>query len=204
VGKLITIVGNNASGKTTLTNAICQETGFTPWLESHEDRPFQPLFAKDVKRYALPNQIDYLLRRAEQEREIRAKAVTGVQDGGLDQDYYLYTHLFHHKGFLNEREFTLLQRTYQSLRAGLPAPDLIVWLHAQIPLLEERLRARARMIDLEQIVTLDDLPLLDSYLENWLTQMEPGRLLTLEVSTGKDLLPPLLSALSEKDFLAGL
>ena len=129
--------------------------------------------------------------------------VLGVQDGGLDQDYYLYTHLFHHKGFLDDREFNLCQRTYQSLRAGLPAPDLMVWLCAPLTLLEERLRARARMIDLEQIVTLDDLPLLDAYLENWLENVEPARLLTLDVSAETDLLSPLLSALSERNFLAG-
>ncbi len=111
MGKLITIVGSNASGKTTLAQAICQQTGFTPWLESHEDRPYQTLFSKDVRRYAQPNQIDYLLRRAEQERQIRAGKNTGVQDGGLDQDYHLYTRLFHHKGFLDEREFALCQRT---------------------------------------------------------------------------------------------
>ena len=203
MGKLITIVGSNGSGKTTLTNALCQQTGFSPWLESHEDRPYQPLFSEDVKLYALPNQIDYLLRRAEQEREIRAGDVTGVQDGGLDQDYYLYTHLFRHKGFLDEREFSLCRRTYQALRAGLPEPDLIVWLRAPLSLLEERLRTRARMIDLEQIVTLDDLPILDTYLEDWLADVPAHRLLALDVRPEADLLTPLLADLSERDFLAG-
>lgn len=202
MGKLITIVGSNASGKTTLAQAICQQTGFTPWLESHEDRPYQTLFSKDVRRYALPNQIDYLLRRAEQERQIRAGKNTGVQDGGLDQDYHLYTRLFHHKGFLDEREFALCQRTWQALRAGLPAPDLIVWLRVPLSLLEDRLRARARTIDLEQIVTLKDLPLLDSYLEEWLAGIPNHRLLTLDVRPEADLLTPLLAALSERDFLA--
>ena len=182
MGKLITIVGNNGSGKTTLTRALCRTAGFTPWLESHEDRPFQPLFSKDVRRYALPNQIDYLLRRAEQEGEIRAGDVVGVQDGGLDQDYYLYSHIFHHKGFLDEREFTLCQRLYTTLRVRLPAPDLIVWLRAPLDLLRERLQARARMIDLEQIVTLDDLPIMENYLEEWLGEVPLERLLTIDAA----------------------
>ena len=168
MGKLITIVGNNGSGKTTLTQALCREPGFVPYLESHEDRPYQPLFSQDVCRYALPNQIDYLLRRTEQERAIRTGEEVGVQDGGLEQDYHLYTRLFHHKGFLDDREFDLCRRTYQALRAGLPAPDLIVWLRAPLDLLRSRLQARARKIDLQQIVTLDDLPTLERYLEEWL------------------------------------
>jgi len=179
--RLITIVGNNASGKTTLTHALCQAGGFTPSLESHEDRPYQPLFAQDQQRYALPNQIDYLLRRAEQEAEIRAGEITGVQDGGLDQDYHLYTRLFHHKGFLDDREYALLGRTYRALRGGLPRPDLIVRLKAPLPLLRQRLLARARLIDLETIVTLDDLPYLENCLDEWLVKVNPAELLEIDV-----------------------
>jgi len=181
MGKLITIVGNNASGKTTLTQALCREAGFTAYLESHADRPYQPQFSQDVRRYALPNQIDYLLRRAEQESQIRAGAAVGVQDGGLDQDYHLYCRLFHHKGFLDDQEFDLCRRTYQALRRGLPAPDLIVWLRAPLDLLRQRLQARARMIDLNQIVTLNDLPLLESYLEEWLGRVDPDHLLIVKI-----------------------
>ena len=168
MGKLITIVGNNGSGKTTLTQALCRESGFVPYLESHEDRPYQSLFSQDLRRYTLPNQIDYLLRRAEQEQAIRAGEEFGVQDGGLDQDDHLYTRLFHHKEFLDDKEFDLCRRVYRALRAGLPAPDLIVWLRAPLDLLRRRLQARARKIDLQQIVTLDDLPTLERYLEEWL------------------------------------
>ena len=181
MGKLITIVGNNASGKTSLTQALCREPGFTAYLESHEDRPYQPLFSQDVHRYALPNQIDYLLRRAEQESRIRAESAVGVQDGGLDQDFHLYSRLFHHKDFLDDQEFDLCRRTYHALRRGLPAPELIVWLHAPLELLRQRLYARARMIDLQQIVTLDDLPLLETYLEEWLGKIGSDRLLIVEV-----------------------
>jgi len=182
MGKLITIVGNNGSGKTTLAQALGRLSGFHAYLESHEDRPFQPLFSKDVKRYALPNQLDYMLRRAEQERQIRDGEAIGVQDGGLDQDFYLYSRLFHHKNFLDDREFSLCQRTYQTLRAGLPAPDLIVWLQTPLELLRSRLQARARMIDLEQIVTLEDLPRLDVYLEEWLEGEDPDKILMVDVS----------------------
>lgn len=185
MAKLIVIAGNNASGKTTLTRALCEAGGFNASLESHEDRPYQPLFAQDQRRYALPNQIDYLLRRAEQEVEIRAGDVPGVQDGGLDQDYHLYTHLFHHKGFLDEREFALLQRAYRTLRAGLPKPDLIVRLKAPLAQLRQRLQARARLIDLEAIVTLDDLPFLEERLDEWLGAVPPADLLVVDVA-GED------------------
>jgi deoxyadenosine/deoxycytidine kinase len=183
MGKLIAIAGSNGSGKTTLAASLALHPGYTAFLESHTDRPFQIMFAQDVRRYALPNQLDYLLRRAEQEREIRASAGVGVQDGGLDQDFHLYTRLFHHKGFLNESEFNLCRRIWEALRDSLPAPDLIVWLRAPISLLRERLQARARTLDLQQIVTLDDLPLLDQYLEAWLGEDQAANVLPVDITT---------------------
>ncbi len=186
MGKLITIVGNNASGKTTLAKELGKEAGFSAFIETHEDRPYQALFAQDVHRYALHNQLDFLLRRAEQERQIREGGTTGVQDGGLDQDFHLYTRLFHHKGYLDDQEFDLCCRMYTALRAGLPAPDLVVWLRAPLDMLSERIRARARMIDLEQIATLDDLPILEGYLEEWLSTMDPSMVLSMDVQ-GLDL-----------------
>jgi deoxyadenosine/deoxycytidine kinase len=185
MGKLIAIVGNNGAGKTTLANALARLPRYTTYLESHEDRPYQPLFSQDVHRYALPNQLDYLLRRAEQEREILAGEGTGVQDGGLDQDFYLYTHLFHRKGFLDDLEFSLIERTYRALRAGLPGPDLVVRLSAPLDVLRQRLLARARTIDLAQIVTLNDLPVLEALLDDWLIVHPPRQLLEIDVQ-GED------------------
>lgn len=182
MAKLIVIAGNNASGKTSLTKALCRSRRFSPYLESHEDRPYQLLFAKDQPRYALPNQLDFMLRRTEQEAEIRAGNQIGVQDGGLDQDFHLYTRLFHHKGFLDDKEFDICRRAYRALRAGLPAPDLIVRLKAPLPLLRERLQARGRKIDMEAIVTLDDLAFLEKCLDEWLGAVPAETLLEIDAS----------------------
>ena len=74
---------------------------------------------------------------------------------------------------------------YQALRAGLPDPDLVVWLRVPLDLLIARLQARARMIDLAQIVTLDDLPVLEGYLNGWLGEIKPDRVLVVDV-VGED------------------
>lgn len=178
---LVSIIGNNASGKTSLAQVLGQQPGFKVFLESHEDRPYQALFSEDPQSYAFANQIDYLLARAEQERSIRAYGGIGVQDGGLDQDFYLYTHLFHSKGFLNHKEFELCRREFATLRAGLPAPEVYVYLAAPLNLLRERLLARGRMIDLNTIVTLDDLSTLQGYLDAWTARISPLTLQAEEV-----------------------
>ena len=83
MGKLITVVGNSGVGKTTLTHRLCTAVPqFTAALEQHAERPFQALFAADLQRYALANQIDYLLYRAEQERILRHEKQIAIIDGG--------------------------------------------------------------------------------------------------------------------------
>ena len=170
---LVSIIGNNGSGKTSLAAALGREPGFNAYLESHYDRPYQGLFSQEPERYALPNQLDFLLARAEQERDSRAAEGIGVQDGGLEQDFYLYTHLFHRKGFLTAKEFDLCRRTYNVLRAGLPAPEVYIYLYAPLEMLKDRMQARGREIDMKTIVTPEDLPALQAYLDAWVAGISP-------------------------------
>ena len=98
MGKLAAVVGNTGVGKTTLVEALCRQSDFVCATEDHEGRPFQELFTRDHQKYALANQLDYLLRRANQEMDIRQGEYPGIQDGGLDQDFHVFTRLFYQKG----------------------------------------------------------------------------------------------------------
>ena len=98
MGKLITVVGNTGIGKTTFVNNLCQISKYSAWYEKNDERPFQERFSQEHEKYALVNQIDFLIFRAEQEISIRQGGVPSVQDGGLEQDFFVFTKLFHRKG----------------------------------------------------------------------------------------------------------
>ncbi len=110
MGNLITVIGNSGVGKTTLTKAIAEHVGFTSACEQHVERPFQSAMARDSRRFALANQFDYLLFRAEQERDLRTQNTIGVIDGGLDLDFHGFTQLFWRRGYLDDAEFELCAR----------------------------------------------------------------------------------------------
>lgn len=165
MGKLITVVGNSGVGKTKFVQQLCLKTGFVQAMEQHYERPFQNLFSLDHESYAFANQIDYLLFRAEQELEIRNCEKTGVQDGGLDEDFFLFTRLFFQNGFLTDREFGICERTYKILRELLQPPDLVVWLEAPLSVLAERIKIRDRGLG---IVEIEDLKAMEVLLEDWL------------------------------------
>ncbi len=192
MGQLIALIGPSGVGKTSLARALRAAYPFNVGLEQHAERPFQVLFKND-SRYALANQFDYLLLRAEQERELRRAAEAGLVDGGLDQDFHGFTRLFRARNYLTEAEFDLCRRLYKTIRASQPSPDLVVSLKASDEEIRRRLAGRDRI----NVTHAEDNLLLDSFLAEWLSSLTPERVLHLDVSAARpdysDLLPALLN-----------
>lgn len=179
MGKLVSVVGNSGAGKTTLVRRLCEIIPLQPALEQHGERPFQQLFAGDLTRYGLANQVDYLLLRAEQERAARAGSGTAIHDGGLDLDFHGFATLFRHKGYLSDAEYTLCTRLYITLRTCLPPPELVIYLQTPLALAEARYQARNRALE---ITRLEDLALLGGLIDAWVATLPPEQVLRVDAA----------------------
>lgn len=177
MNKLIVIVGPSGAGKTTLANALAAKGDFHLSLEQHAERPFQALFKQDPK-YALANQMDYLVARAQEEHGLRGLTTPALMDGGLDLDFHGFTRLFHHHGWLSNVELDLCERFYNLTRSLLPLPELIIAVSAADSIISQRLAARNRI----NIASSEDSQLLDQYLAEWLENIPKEKILRLDLS----------------------
>lgn len=175
--KLITIVGASGVGKTTLMQALLKKHDFAVAYETHTQRPYQKLFKEDSK-YALANQIDYLMFRAEQEFQLRQTDKTILMDGGLDLDFYGFTRLFHAHSWLSDLDLDLCRRFHAFTRNLLPPPDLIIALSADSKTISQRLASRDRI----NIASSDDALLLEKFINEWIESVEESKILKLDVS----------------------
>ncbi len=186
MGKLIAVIGNTAAGKTTLVAALAAAAPFVTGLEQHAERPFQQAFAADLAaggadrhRYALANQIDYLLLRAEQEQAIRRQPGIGLVDGGLDEDFFVFSRHFHAAGYLTATEFALCERFYRYVRTVQPPPDLFIHLAAPLDLLRTRFLQRSRAVE---IAAAADLAGLQQQVDDWVASIDPARVLVVDAA----------------------
>jgi len=177
MNKLITIIGPSGVGKTALVQALTKKFQFETALEQHVERPFQALSKEDA-RYIFPNQMDYLLLRAEQEKQLRNCQKIGLMDGGLDLDFHGFTRLFLSRNLLNQNEFDLCRRFYNFTRELLPLPELIVRLRADEGTVAGRLSSRKRI----NIASAEDTALFNSFLDEWLASVSSSRILEVDVA----------------------
>lgn len=195
MGKLITVIGNSGVGKSTFTKALCKAGSFSPILETMEERPFIWKFHENRKRYVVANQVDYFLYQAEQEHQIRLREAVGIQDGGLDFGFHVFTKRFYQKGYLEKDEYQLLGRLYEMLRGFLPYPDLIIELFAPISVVTKRMVGRKRDLDIE---VTEDLYALEALKVEWLDTIKSTPIIQVDASTDDPSYSSIIKSLFEQ------
>jgi deoxyadenosine/deoxycytidine kinase len=148
---LIGIAGMVGSGKSTLTRALAARFGLQHALESvDEHNPWLEQFyaggEEAMRRTALNLQLHFLATRFESMRRMRGAGGSWILDRTWYEDAEIFARGHFDEGLMSELEWELYRRLYVELLHSPAArpPRLLVYLHAPLETIVERIRTRGR------------------------------------------------------------
>ena len=151
--RMITVIGNIGSGKTTLTPVIAKKlkakTVMADNLFQTVD-PFRELYLKDLKRWALANELWLTLERVILVKKYLKKhqGQKLVVDSGLLMSW-AYTHGHFLSGIMTKDEWQLYRRLFDRVAISLFASSVVVALECSVETLMKRIKKRGRQFELE-------------------------------------------------------
>ncbi|MGQ9595278.1 MAG: deoxynucleoside kinase [Anaerolineae bacterium] len=175
--RLILVAGNIGAGKTSLTERLGARLGWKTAFESVADNPYLADFYADMRQWSFHLQIFFLGHRAQQHLALARSPESAIADRSIYEDAHIFARALHHLGNLSERDYQAYRRVFDLVVAGLPRPDLLLYLKASPETLLQRIRNRGR--DIERGITLEYLTLLDSFYEEWLQTFDLCPILTI-------------------------
>jgi len=179
--KFIAVAGNVGVGKSTLTRLLCDYLCWEPFYEAVADNPYLADFYKDMRTWSFHSQIYFLARRLSHHRQIIEWPGTVVQDRTVYEDAEIFAQNLHLQGYMTVRDWQSYWDLYQTVSTILPPPDLVIYLQASVPVLQDRIRQRGR--DYEQEISEDYLLQLNTLYTEWVEGFTLCPVLTVPTDT---------------------
>lgn len=176
----IAVSGNIGSGKTTLTIKLAKHYGWNAELEAVENNPYLSDFYEDMKRWSFHLQVYFLNSRFNQIKRIRETGLSVIQDRTIYEDAYIFAANLYKSKLISERDYENYLNLFHSMINFVKAPDLLIYLKADIPKLVGQIEKRGRHY--ENAIRIDYLKNLNSHYEDWIGGYDKGKLLIIDVN----------------------
>lgn len=191
--RYIVVEGVIGVGKTTLVNGLAQRLNARTVFEVFEENPFLEGFYKDRARYAFPTEMFFLLSRFNQQEVFAQEDL--LQSFSVSDYLFAKSRLFA-EITLAPTEWVLFDRVFQILSRSVPRPDLVLFLHAPVEVLLERIAARGRSYEREIDATY--LSSLEASYRTLLADYEEAPVLYVDTATTDFRRPEAIEELLER------
>lgn len=179
----IAVAGNIGSGKTTLTGMLAKHYGWEPLYESVDNNPYLASFYQDMQRWSFNIQIYFLNSRFRQILDIRKRKKDVIQDRTIYEDAYIFAPNLHEMDLMATRDFDNYTQLFELMTQFLQAPDLLIYLKADVSTLVTQIHKRGRAY--EDSIRISYLENLNEKYEKWISNYKDGKLLVVDVNTIK-------------------
>lgn len=176
----IGIAGNIGSGKTSLARVLGNEFNWTLSLESVEDNPYLTKFYEDMDKWSYPLQMHFLNSRFEQYQHFIKRSEVFIQDRTIYEDCEVFAKNLFDAGIMSKEDFGRYYMNYKAILQEVKAPDLLIYLKADISKLVSNIEKRGRTY--EQGMSEDYLMQLQERYTQWIESYSAGKCLSIDVN----------------------
>lgn len=162
----ICIEGGIGVGKTSLTNILCEELELQKKLEIVEENPYLKDFYTDIEEFAFQTEMFFLTHRYGQIKNLHNEIPSGVVS-----DYTIYKNKLFANLNLRVDDLDKFNRIFNVLTEGLPSPDLLIFLKADVETLKKRIMLRDRKFeqDIDSSYLQDLIDIYQRYFDELIT-----------------------------------
>lgn len=176
----LAVSGNIGSGKTTLTEKLAKHYNWKAEYEAVENNPYLQDFYEDMSRWSFHLQVYFLNSRFNQIKKIQASPQSTIQDRTIYEDAYIFAASLYKSNLLSKRDYQNYKSLFDSMILHVKAPDLLIYLKADIPKLVGQIEKRGRTY--ETTMRIDYLQNLNAHYEEWIGSYKEGKLLVVDVN----------------------
>lgn len=175
----VAVAGNIGSGKSTLTTLLAQKFGWHPYYEIVDTNPYLIDFYRDMRRWSFQLQMYFLTKRFQHRYEMLRSQASVIQDRTIYEDAEIFAKNLFMRGKMEERDFRAYTEHFNLLSQFMRAPDLLIYLKADVPTLLQRIALRGR--DYEQMIPSEYLTQLNNLYEEFFSFYDKGAKMTIDV-----------------------
>ena len=176
----IAITGNIGAGKTTLARKLAEHYKWDVLYEAVEGNPYLADFYEDMARWSFHLQIFFLNSRFAQAQQIRAMHYqTVVQDRTIFEDAFIFAKNLHESGLMSKKDFENYFSLYRNINKSIQAPDVVIYLKADLPKLKKQIQKRGREFELS--ISDEYLANLNRLYDDFAHQYLEGTMITIDV-----------------------
>ncbi|SFK12098.1 deoxyguanosine kinase [Halobacillus dabanensis] len=141
----ISVEGPIGVGKTSLSKKLASQFDFHLLKEIVEENPFLGKFYDNIEEWSFQTEMFFLCNRFKQLEDINRQFLQLGKP--VVADYHISKNMIFARRTLREEQFEKYAQIFDILTHDMPKPNMVVYLHASLDTLLERIRMRNRDVE---------------------------------------------------------